>query len=312
MNTAIKTVALGALTMATMAASCAPEETRMYVAVDKFDNKAGVAANQFETIRTRIQQAVVGTRKFQVLEREQMKSALSEQNLMAAGITNADDESAPAAGKMKPAGYVIYGNILFYGLDQSAAVAGGAGADSTRTKVELQIKITSAETGKILASKSVIGVGSQTRLRAANTASSGNIQEQCEREAVNQASHLVVDALRDVCYPAKIVKVGKKSVTINMTDEECAEDDLFDVIETGEEITDPDTGASLGSEGEDIGRIRIKRTGPKMSTAVPADDDLDLGDIKVGYIVRRVSEETLKKEKAKAKKKRNDAFEARF
>lgn len=312
MNTAIKTVVLGSLTMATMAASCAPGESRMYVAVDKFDNKAGVAANQFETIRTRIQQAVIGTRKFQVLEREQLKNALSEQNLMAAGMTNAADENAPEAGKMKPAGYVIYGNILFYGLDQSVAAAGGAGADSIRTKVELQIKITSAETGKILASKSVIGVGSQTRLRAANTESAGNMQEQCEREAVNQASHLVVDALRDVCYPAKIVKVGKKSVTVNMTDEECAEGDLFDVIEAGEEITDPDTGASLGSEGEDIGRIRIKRAGPKVSTAVPADDDLGLEDIKVGYIVRRVSEETLKKEKAKAKKKRNDAFEARF
>ena len=300
------------LAMAITTATATMGETRMYVAVDKFDNKANVAANQFETIRTRIQQAVVGTRKFQVLEREQMKSALSEQNLMAAGLTNANDENAPDAGKTKPAGYVIYGNILFYGIDTSEAGAGGAGAGSLRTKVELQVKITSAETGKILASKSVIGVGSQTRVVASNATVGGNIKEQCEREAVNQAAHLVVDALRDVCYPAKIVKVGKKSVTINMTDEECAEDDLFDVIEAGEEIKDPDTGASLGNEGEEIGRIRIKRTGPKTSTAVPADDDLDLEDIKVGYIVRRVSEETLKKEKAKAKKKRNDSFEAKF
>lgn len=289
-----------------------PQITRMYVAIDKFDNKAGVDANQFSTIRTRIQQAVVGTRKFEVLEREQMKNALSEQNLMASGMTNSDDENAPEAGKMKAAGYVIYGNVLFYGIDESQSVGGGAGSASMRTKVELQIKITSAESGKVLAVKSVIGIGQEARLATASSSTSGNIKEQCERAAVAQAAHFVVDALRDVCYPAKIVKVGKRNVVINMTNEEVSEDELFDVIEAGEEMFDPDTGASLGNEGDEIGRIRIKRAGPKTSTAVPADDDLDLDDIEVGYIVRRVSEATLRKEKAKAKKKRNDAFEARF
>lgn len=313
-NKTIKTLAVGATSLAAtmLAAMAAPAVSRMYVAIDKFDNKAGVTANQFDTLRTRIQQAVVGTRKFEVLEREQMKNALSEQTLMASGMTNADDEDAPEAGKMKPAGYVIYGNVLFYGIDQSQGAAGGAGSSSIRTKVELQIKITSAETGKILASKSVIGIGQESRLSTPSSSTSGNIREQCEREAVAQAAHYVVDALRDVCYPAKVVKVGKKSLTINMTNEEVKEGDLFDVIEAGEEIFDPDTGASLGSDGEEIGRIEIKRPGPQTSTAVPADDELKLSDIEVGYIVRRVSEETIRKEKAKAKKKKNADFEARF
>ena len=310
----LKTLAASVATLAVtmLVATAAPATRRMFVAIDKFDNKAGVSANQFDTIRTRIQQAVVGTRKFEVLEREQMKNALSEQTLMAAGMTNADDDDAPQAGKMKPAGYVIYGNVLFYGIDESQGSAGGAGASSMRTKVELQIKITSAETGKILASKSVIGIGQQSRLSTPASSTSGNIREQCEREAVAQASHFVVDALRDVCYPAKVVKVGKKSVTINMTNEEVKEGDLFDVIEAGEEIFDPDTGASLGSDGEEIGRIEIKRPGPQTSSAVPADDSLELKDIEVGYIVRRVSEETLRKEKSKAKAKKNADFEARF
>lgn len=310
----MKTLTICAMSLAAtmLAATAAPATSRMYVAIDKFDNKAGVSANQFDTIRTRIQQSVVGTRKFEVLEREQMKNALSEQTLMASGMTDADDEDAPDAGRMKPAGYVIYGNVLFYGIDQSQGTAGGASSSSMRTKVELQIKITSAETGKILASKSVIGIGQQSRLATAASSTGGNIREQCEREAVAQAAHFVVDALRDVCYPAKIIKVGKKNVVINMTNEEVQEGDLFDVIEAGEEMFDPDTGASLGCDGDEIGRIEIKRPGPQTSTAVPADDDLKLSDIEVGYIVRRVSEETLRKERAKAKKKRNADFEARF
>lgn len=293
------------------AAKSAPAVNRMYVAIDKFDNKAGANINQLNTLRSRIQQAVVGTRKFEVLEREQLKNALSEQTLMASGMTNGDDEDAPTPGKMKAAGYVIYGNVLFYGIDQSASSAGGAGSASLRTKVEVQIKITSAETGKVLAMKSVIGVGQQSRMSTATSSSSGNLQEQCERDAVAQASHMVVDALRDVCYPAKVIKVGKKSITINMTNEEVEVDDLFDVIEAGEEMFDPDTGASLGCDGEEIGRIRIKRPGAQTSTAEPVDD-LELDDIEVGCILRRVSMETIQREKAKAKKKRNDAFEARF
>lgn len=289
------------------AKKAAPVITRMYVAIDKFDNKAGVDANQFNTIRARVQQAVVGTRKFEVLEREQMENALSELNLIDSGVTNGEDDEAPESNKMKAAGYVIYGNILFYGVDASESAA----ASNLRTKVELQIKITNAETGKILAQKSIIGIGQESRLNHSGTTHVSNIREQCERAAVAEAAHYVVDALRDVCYPAKVVRVGKKNVTINMTNEEVEIDDLFDVIEAGEELFDEDTGTSLGNEGDDVGRVRIVRTGPKTSVAEPVDD-LDLDDVEVGYIIRRVNPDVLKKEKAKAKKKRTEAFESRF
>ena len=288
----------------------APKIARMLVAVDKFENKAGVEANQFSTIRARIKQAVVGTRKFEVLEREQMKNVLSEQNLMASGMTNGDDPNAPEAGMMKAAGYVIYGNVLFYGVDQNQSAA--AGSASMRTKVELQINIASAETGKILATKSVIGIGKESRIAVAGTSVGGNIQEQCERAAVAEAAHGVVDALRDLCYPAKVVKVGKRNVIINMTNEEVSVGEIFDVIEQGEEIFDPDTGASLGSEGDALGRIRVTRVGPKVSTAVPCSEDLDLDEIEVGYFVRRVSKETIEKEVRDEKRKRDNSFEAKF
>ena len=303
------TLIVGAIGLLPLAITATP--SRMIVSIDKFENKANVQANQFETLRARIQQAVIGTRKYEVVEREQLASAMSEQNLVAAGVVDGTDVDAPQAGKMKAAAYVIYGNILFYGIDTAGRAAGGVGSGSIRTKVEVQIKITNAETGKILASKSVIGIGTESRQYQADTAVSGNIQEQCERAAVDQAAHMVVDALRDVSYPAKIVKVGRKSVKINMTNEEVREDDVFDVFEVGEEMIDPDTGASLGSEGEEVGRIRITRTGPKVSDAVP-EDDLEIEDLKVGYMLRRVSAETLMKERMKAKKKRQDAFEARF
>lgn len=295
---------------------------RMVVAIDKFDNKAGVQANQLETLRTRIQQAVVGTRKFDVVEREQLANAISEQNLIGAGVTNGDDADAPQAGQMKAAAYVIYGNILFYGIDTASTGTGGIGSGSIRTRVEVQIKITNGETGKILAQKSVTGVGMETRQVQGNTEIAGNVREQCERAAVDEAAHMVVDALRDVSFPSKIVRVGSESVKVNMTSEEVKVGDVFDVMEDGEEIIDPDTGESLGSEGECVGRIRILRTGPKMSDAEPEPGpwnkngelkhDLNLSDLKVGYILRRVSAETLRREARWRKKWEEAKYEAKF
>ena len=79
-------------------------------------------------------------------------------------------------------------------------------------------------------------------------------------------------------------------------------------------MTDPDTGAFLGYDGDDVGRVTISRTGPQVSKAKPMDD-LDLDDLDTDehtYILRRVSKATLKKEAKKASQKKKAAFESRF
>ena len=235
-------------------ASTAPE--RMFVAIHKFENKTDASASDIDTLQARVQQCVVGTRKFEVVEREQLKTVMKEANLAAAGITD-------------------------------------------------------GETGKILAQKSAIGIGLDKAMAAEGFSSSksGGL-----RDAVDEAAHLIVDALRDHSYPAKIVAVGKKSITVNMTDEEVKEEDVFDVVECGEMLFDPDTGAPLDDDGDDVGRVQISKVGPKVSKAVPLDD-LDLDDLDLdehSYKLRRVSKATLKKEAKKASQKKKAAFESRF
>ena len=68
--------------------------TRMVVAINKFENKSAAPDSAFETIRARVQQCVVGARKFEVVEREQLKAAMSEQHLAAAGVTDGEDADA--------------------------------------------------------------------------------------------------------------------------------------------------------------------------------------------------------------------------
>ncbi len=285
--------------------------TRMVVAINKFENKSGVDAQQMETIRARVQECVVGARKFEVVEREQLKAAMSEQALAAAGQTDSEDADAPEAGKLKAASYIIYGNILYCGADKAGGASEGVASAVSKSKVEIQIKITNGESGKILTQKSAIGYGIDKALATSEFKSQSG---QGMRDAIDEACHMAADALRDVAYPAKVIKVGKKDITINMTDAEVKEDDIFDLIEADEPMTDPDTGAFLGFDGDDVGRVQITRVGPMVSKAVPMDD-LSLADVDTDehtYIVRRVSKATLKKEAKKASQKKKAAFENRF
>lgn len=290
-----------------------PMPTRMVVAINKFENKSNAPDALFETIRARVQQCVVGARKFEVVEREQLKAAMSEQTLAASGVTDGEDADAPEAGKMKAASYIIYGNVLYCGKDKAGGSAEGVASAVETSKVELQIKITNGETGKILTQKSAIGYGKDTAMATEGYQSTTG---QGMRDAIDEACHMAADALRDVAYPAKVVRVGKKDVTINMTSEEVKEDDVFDLIEADEPLTDPDTGAFLGFDGDDVGRVVITRTGPQTSKAKPVEGgELSLDDIDMDehtYILRRVSKETLKKEAKKASKKRKTQFESRF
>ena len=291
----------------------ADQPMRMVVAINKFENKSDAPDSIFETIRARVQQCVVGARKFEVVEREQLKAAMSEQTLVASGLTDGEDADAPEAGKMKAASYIIYGNVLYCGKDEAGGSSEGVASATVKSKVELQIKITNGETGKILTQKSAIGYGLDKAMATAEFKSSTG---QGMRDAIDEACHMAADALRDVAYPAKVIKVGKKDVIVNMTDEEVKEDDVFDVIEADDPMVDPDTGAFLGFDGDDVGRVAITRTGPQFSRAKPVEDgDLSLDDLDTDehtYILRRVSKATLKKEAKKASQKKKAAFESRF
>lgn len=291
-----------------LAISSSPAQ-QMVVAIDKFENKAKAGSQLFDTLRTRITDEIINTRKFEVVERERLASVLSEQKLKAAGLTDA--EGGPEEGKLKSAGYVLYGTVLSLGIDSSSAAVGGVEAAKMTAKTEIQLRIASAETGKILSSKTIVAIKSQARMESAGTATGGNMPEQVIRDSLADAAKKVTDALMDLSYPAKIMAVGKQDITVNITREQVSEGDVFEAFETGEELFDPDTKESLGAEEELVGRLSVSRPGAKTSKFIPQEGS-DLGQFKPGMVVRRVDPEILKKEAAKAKAVNTQRFEKRF
>ena len=77
----------------------AQEAERIIVAIGNFENESGAPDSVFETICVCVEECVVGARKYEVVEREQIKAAMSEQTLVASGVTDGEAAEAPKAAR---------------------------------------------------------------------------------------------------------------------------------------------------------------------------------------------------------------------
>ena len=303
-----------------------PAPSKMFVAVYEFENKSDASADDVKTIRDRITGAIVNTRKFDVVERERIKTVMKEQNLAAQGVT--DGEDAPQAGKMKAAGYSIYGCVLSYGHDETRS-SGEAGTGAKfESKVELQIRITNVETGKILTDQIIQSSGDIKKIASDGVQQKGNWGQQAMRNAVDTACRDSVFLLLDLAYPVKVLAVGDDDITINVNKDLVKEDDVFNVYEEPEYEEDPDTHEMIPVDGKQVGRVSITEVGAKTSKAEPIEwmkvrgkgkrmkmkkmEACDVDSIEKGMVLRKVSAATLAKEKAAEKAEATSAFESRF
>lgn len=274
-----------------------PNLSRIVVAIRQFENKSNAPDEIAREVRTRIQQCVVGTMKFDVQDRERLRELLREQALAASGVTNSEDAAVPVAGKIKPASYIVYGRVLFFGNDRHVGRTEAVACALTKTKIELEVKIANCQTGNIMAMKTVVGYGVDRVIASGESKASVG---QGSREAIDEAGHAVADWLRDLVCPAKVLRVDKAEITIDMNENEVKEGDLFDVIKSGGVMVDPDSGAALEIDGKCIGRVVITRPGLQTSKAEPVDggrlsiEKLDVS--KHTYKLRRVTKTVLMKE----------------
>lgn len=286
-------------------AGTAFSQGKMPVAIGAIENEAGATkANlqQLANMRERLESAIVNTRKFQVVERDKIGQLLKEQRLADVGITDESDPNAPASGKAKCAGYMIYGTILFMGEDHTVtATAASRDLESTH-KVELLVKLTDVETSEILAEKTVVGHGTRTAHADANSATGTDrfSGDHSLSLACQDAATKIATMLLELAFPSKVMEVEGTTLSINVSKELCELGQVWEVISEGEEKFDPDTGESLGRSEKVLGRVKIVRQGPKMSQAEPYGDAGFLANVSTGMLVRRVAPDLLKREAAAA------------
>lgn len=238
-----------------------------------------------QNIRNRVLDGVLNSRKFEVVERVQLKTVLKEQALVDAGLT---EGKAPESNKLRAAGYVMYGTVIRYGTEKLIA----NNVKAFRADVEIQLRFANVETGRILAVKTVKGTEVKSAISAVGDA---RLEDDVLNAAIVSAAKDAANALVELAFPTTVLSVNSRFVTVNLSTEQCAEGEVFEVFELGDELKDPKTGDSLGFDEELIGKVVVSRPGPKVTKCVVAEGT-KLSDIGKGMVLRRVSKAMIEKE----------------
>ena len=232
------------------------------VFIDKFVPNGGCQTTEanVQNLNDRIVGAVTSSRKYEVVERENLAKIQQELKLVDAGLT---EGAAPESNALKAAGYCIYGKILQFRNFSREATAGDLKIRNVIGTVELQIRIVNIANSRVLAAKTVKVEKSRSQTNA--TASSQDIELEVMTEATSEAVRLVVEKLNDVAYPVYVLSANSRFVIGNVTEDLVRVGDVWEVFVLGDELKDPQSGEVLGFDEDLIASVRVSRPGPKTT-----------------------------------------------
>ncbi len=221
------------------------------------------------SLDSQLMDRVQNTRKFEVIARSDMASILKEADF--------------SAGNFQVSGvdYLLVttvGDFQDYAETREFAAIGKS-ASWRVIRLGLVGKIYDGQSGKLIESTNIpIELKEQTE-NAANSSKNGDLSDALLQKVTFMAAEAVAARVADVIYPARIVSKIDRMVTISRGEGSgVAIGQVWEVFALGEEMVDPDTGASLGREELMVGQVRITRVNPKTSQAeIISDTGVDKG-----------------------------------
>ncbi len=150
-------------------------------------------------------------------------------------------------------------------------------------------KLYETKTNKLVETANFQEQNLDTEEELANSASSGGeLSDSLLVALTRRMGEKVAQRVADSAFPARILAKTGKIVTINRGDGTgIAVGQLWEVFALGEELKDPDTGASLGREEISVGKVRVQRVTPRTAQAEISGEDLGVDR---GAVVRRVEQ----------------------
>jgi hypothetical protein len=241
-------------------------------------------------LQAEMEASFTATRKFQVISRNKstLKTIRDEQNLAQSDFAAGD---AAATGEISNANYFllpVVQDFVFARVHRDMPNIDNKyfRTDSGRLSVSAQMIDTT--TGQVVATYSMKD-GFATKRKVVNSKGGSPDTTQYARMAKNVATELA-DLFVDAVFPMKVVSRNRRgNITINRgSDGGLKLGQVLDVFYVGDELIDPDTGKSLGSEEEYVGRVEVIRINPKFTvTKIVKEEDSTNAPIGVGDILRR-------------------------
>lgn len=246
-----------------------------------------LAIRQFETsaLTNKFITALVTTRKFDVVERQRVDTIISEMQMSESGLM--DPARAARAGKMIGADYFLMGELSVFTVNV------------TWRRIPNTTKLSRTITAQIIVDMRIV----DTRTSRIVSADKGESRHEARSMHDTQVETVfppdMIDALqRDLCdmltlktidgvYPVRVIGVSGGVVSLNRGQGGGLEvGQVLEVFAEGEEMIDPDTGESLGSEEVKLGSIRVTEVLARFSKAVPMDGNAVVPN---GAICRKVA-----------------------
>jgi curli biogenesis system outer membrane secretion channel CsgG len=222
--------------------------------------------------------ALQSTRKFQVIARSDLPSLQEEGGFTGSGLAGVSGVD-----------YLLVVSIDDFQDIQERVNFSGLGKVAERRTIRLGAvaKIYDSKSGKLLESSNLQIKNFDAEQVLSNSSNSGgSVSDALIRQLATELAQQAVIRVTEVVYPAKILAKTGKIVTINRGDGTgIAAGQLWEVFALGEELKDPDTGASLGKEEMSVGKVRILRVTPKTAQGEVSGEDLGIDR---GAIVRRI------------------------
>ena len=268
------------------------------VAVVDFEDMAGYGHNIGNGLSDMLVTALVESKKFIVIERDELNQVMQEQGLGMSGAVT--PQSAAKVGQLLGVELIITGSVTEFGTKEDKV--GGAlsnlsgfnlGVSTETARSVVDIRLVNTTTGEILAankaegeesSKSLDNVGvSGINFRNSSTWDK-TILGKAARQSVEKCVEVITKNMADIPWQGKIIKANTDGtlfmkpgsvagVTQGMT---------FWVYRPGEALIDPDTGLSLGSEEMKIGKIEVVSDvagGKACKAIVKSGSNFDTGDL---------------------------------
>jgi curli biogenesis system outer membrane secretion channel CsgG len=214
--------------------------------------------------------ALIETGKYQVIERTELDNIMKEQGLGQSGLVT--QESAAKVGKLLGVELAVMGAVTEFGHSKGGVggrIKGfGLGVKKLSATVGIDVRFVDTTTGEILDAKSTRAEKTSHGLKVSTPKVDFNNRKDFDESLVGKACREAIEKLKSeidtqinkLSWQGKVVKASGNSVIINAGAEAGVEVGMeFVVYSPGEELFDPDTGISLGSEETRLGRIRVTK-----------------------------------------------------
>ena len=244
-----------------------------------------VPVNGIEAIVT---DTMARTGRFSLVERKMLSEVLGEQDL-------GDRVSQPSAakiGKVLGAEYLLQVVVTDY-EDKTSSVGGGAigaltrvpvlggiGIKKSEGRIGMNFRLIDSETSEVVYTRQLESTIRESGLLVGGGGMGGGIGlggffgrysktpiGQAVIAGVNQGVFDLVGVIGAKPAQGSVVKVESGRVWLNMGQGVVAIGDNLEVLAKGEELIDPETGISLGSEDTVAGRARVNDVREKFSIA---------------------------------------------